>query len=193
MADLTTLLNKFLQNLYAGVLDLGGSSTVTIGSGTSVTSVAVGSGTTTALVGGTLFTSTTAAATTGTAEETLMSYTMPANTLAVNGRGVRITAWGSTAANVNAKMIKVYFGTSVPAVITTSSSGAAWRATAYMTRTGAAAQTSWGEILVSASAAAYGAFTATEALTSTVLIKVTGTTATAAGDATATGFMVEAF
>jgi hypothetical protein len=101
MADLTTLLNKFLQNLYAGVLDLGGSSTVTIGSGTSVTSVAVGSGTTTALVGGTLFTSTTAAATTGTAEETLMSYTMPANTLAVNGRGVRITAWGSTAANVN--------------------------------------------------------------------------------------------
>lgn len=154
--------------------------------------VLIGTGTATATVGGTLSVSTTAAPTTGTIEETLASYTMPANTLAVNTRGVRITAWGTTAPNANSKTVKMYFGTSVPLVLTTSGSGIGWRGTVITTRTGASAQTTWGETLASGTALAYGAFTSTEALTSTVLIKVTGTTATAAGDATLTGFLVEA-
>jgi hypothetical protein len=46
----------------------------------------------------------------GTGEDNLMSYTLPANAMNAASRGVRITAYGYTATNANAKTLRVYFG-----------------------------------------------------------------------------------
>lgn len=51
-----------------------------------------------------------------TTETTLASYTLPANALNANGKGVRIKAWGTCGATANNKTMKLYFGA---AVITT--------------------------------------------------------------------------
>jgi hypothetical protein len=56
------------------------------------------------------FLSTTGVQNTGAGEDDLITYSMPANTLEQNGQGVRITAWGITAANANNKTVKAYFG-----------------------------------------------------------------------------------
>lgn len=194
MADLTTLLNKFLQNLYAGVLDLGGSSTVTIGSGTSVTSVAVGTGTTTALVGGTLFSSTTAASNVGTAETDLITYTMPANTLAVNGRSVRITSWGTYAADATSKVLRGYFGSNSNAPgVTTSTNGLSWWYETIVTRTGASASIAMSNMNNGAVVASVQTATDAIAFNAPIIIKVTGTSATGSNEITALGLIVEAF
>lgn len=52
----------------------------------------------------------TPALNTTTAEQTLATYTLPANRIATNGDAVRIKCWGTTAANSNVKTIKIYFG-----------------------------------------------------------------------------------
>ena len=52
----------------------------------------------------------TAVGNVGTGEDTLMTYTLPANSLVASGRGVRVKAWGTLADNVNAKTLKLHFG-----------------------------------------------------------------------------------
>lgn len=51
-------------------------------------------------------------------ETDLLKYSLPANTLAYNGRAVRVTAWGDTANNANGKTVKLYFGSQV--ILTTA-------------------------------------------------------------------------
>lgn len=48
-----------------------------------------------------------------TTEDTLFTYSLPANALANVGNGVEILAWGSVAATSATKTVKVYFGTTV--------------------------------------------------------------------------------
>jgi hypothetical protein len=43
-------------------------------------------------------------------EYTLNSVTIPANAFNKNGRSVQVEAWGTLAANANAKNLKIYFG-----------------------------------------------------------------------------------
>jgi hypothetical protein len=191
MPDLTSLLSTFLQGLYAGVVGSGGATT-TLGSATSIVSVAEGTGTATALVGGTLSTAITSTATTGTSEETLLSYTLPANTLAVNGRGVRITAWGTTAANANSKTFRIYFGAAAVALQGGTGSGLPWLGSATVLRASATTQVSSGQAVYNGALSRIDAGGPTETLSGTVLIKVTGQTPTAAGDLTNTGLLVEA-
>ncbi len=52
----------------------------------------------------------TAAANTTSAEQTLMTYTLPANRIAATGDAVKIQCWGALASNANAKSVKIYFG-----------------------------------------------------------------------------------
>lgn len=68
--------------------------------------------TATATVGGVLTTSTTQVCTTAvTTEENLWTYSLPAGSLDSDGRGLRITAWWSTAATATTKQARLYFGT----------------------------------------------------------------------------------
>ena len=53
---------------------------------------------------------TTSQATTGTSEEVLATYTLPANTLARNGQAVRVTMRGYHAANSNSATLRVRLG-----------------------------------------------------------------------------------
>lgn len=57
------------------------------------------------------------------AETDLMTYSMPGGTMGANNDSVRISAWGTTAANGNTKTIKVYFGATV--ILDTSKTTAA--------------------------------------------------------------------
>lgn len=151
----------------------------------------VGTGAATATVGGTLYVTTTQATTTGTTEQTLATYTMPANTLATNGRGVRITASFTHAANTNSTIAYVKFGGQQVAVRPSSWSGATTRITAEVIRTGAATQ--WSTALATAlSTSLVSSSALTVNLTADVAITATATTGTAAGDLTLDLFLVEA-
>ena len=152
-----------------------------------------------ATLGGVAHVNTTSAATTGTTEQILATYTLPANALSANGKGVRITAWGSTAANANSKTFRVRFGgiggTGISALATTTAS-AVFHSTANVIRTGASAQVSIATINSGTSGgAASGIVNHNTAIaadtTATIDIVVTGTTPTAAGDLTFNGLIVE--
>lgn len=155
--------------------------------------VRIGTGTATAAVGGVLHVNTTARATTGTTEQVLATYTLPANTLSAAGKAIRITAWGTTAANTNSKTVRIRLGgIGAQGVIsmTTSTSAAVWRLEAVVARTGASTQDviAWG--LQGSNNVIFSQTTLT--LSSANDIVVTGITATSAGDATFKGLIVEA-
>ena len=63
--------------------------------------------------GASLYTSAEETGNTGAAVTDLASYTMFADALGNNGDYIDIEAWGTFAANANAKQIRLYFGTSV--------------------------------------------------------------------------------
>jgi hypothetical protein len=118
MADLTTLLSKFLKSLdfFSG------------------------------RVSGVLTTTTTSAGTTAvTTEEDLFSYSLPANVLSANAKAVRILAFGRTAANGNTKTIKLYFGGTVVASRSGAFNGQDWFLSATVIRTSASAQLAIGQ------------------------------------------------
>ena len=75
-----------------------------------------------------------------TNEKDLWTYNLPAGSLNADQKGVRITAWGTTAANNNSKTLKVYFGGTVVVTMTAQPyNDSKWRARAEVVRTGAAA------------------------------------------------------
>lgn len=177
MADLTTLLSKFLTALWAGAA-----------------SMPVGSGGATAAVSGVLSVNTTQAGTGADTNETdLWTYTLPANTLTRNGDAVRITAWGSLGADANTKTGRLYFGSTVISTLSTTNNAGIWRFDAVIVRTSATAQLS--DALVSAGTALGTATVTTpsEALSGAVVIKVTGQNGSAvANDVVFRGAIVEA-
>ncbi len=74
----------------------------------------MGTGDGKALVGGVAYLNGFGKGTTAvTTEETLMSYTLPADSLSSDGKGLRIIAWGTTAYNTNKKTIRIKFGETV--------------------------------------------------------------------------------
>lgn len=171
--------------------------------GTSVVSLGGSSfsaATNSAVVGGVFCVNTTSTATTGTVEEVLATCTLPANALSANGKGVRISATATTAANGNTKVYRIRFGgiaggQLVAPTITTSGAGVA--AIAYVIRTGSGAQYGWGSATTGTDGAAGNASMNDVVLgvtdTGTIDIVVTGTTATAAGDLTHKAIIVEFF
>lgn len=60
----------------------------------------------------------TAGIATGTTEQTLATYSLPANALNVVGRRLRAQAHFSTAANTNTKTFRLYFGAQVVSIAT---------------------------------------------------------------------------
>lgn len=145
----------------------------------------VGTGTATVTPLGLLTTSVTATCTTAvTTEETLWQYTLPANSLATNGRGVRITIFGSFGATANGKTVRMYFGGSqLYAAASTAINNGPWSYRGEVMRTGATTQVGNG-LLHGGQATQFIQTTnaPAETLTSAVIIKVTGQNGTAAAN-----------
>src|SRR5687767_12752958 len=104
MADVTSILSRFLYSrlpLFSG----SGSGALTV--------------------------KTTAVGNVGAGTDDLQTYDLPASVLGVDGRCLRITAWGTTANNVNAKTVTMAFGsqTVMTQALTTSIAGT-WRISA---------------------------------------------------------------
>jgi hypothetical protein len=110
--------------------------------GTGAVAVQPGSGTGRALVGGALNTNVTSVGNTAdTNEDVLMTYSLPANSLTVNARGVEIHAWGITTNNADTKTLKCYFGsTAIMTQALTASIAGVWDVRATVLRTGATGQ-----------------------------------------------------
>lgn len=130
-----------------------------------------------AQVGAALYTSTASVATgVATTEQTLGTYSLPANWLNYNGRKLVIRASFSAAANGNNKTFKCYFGSSVisSGVLTTNAKNGSCEV--YVTRTGGSTQIVYGNMLVDTTAiTGYVNLSSTETDTAAVTIKFTGT------------------
>lgn len=153
--------------------------------------VTKGTGTATGKVSNVLNVNTTTQATTGTSEQVLATYTLPANTLNVNGKAVRVTVWGTSAANSNSKVYRIYLGSTIVAGSTNNVSGTKWMAVATIVRTGASAEVS--NAFTQHGATGWVDHIALSENTATDLaITMKATTATATGDLTFQGMIVEA-
>jgi hypothetical protein len=132
----------------------------------------------------------------GTGEDDLMTYELPAGTLAVDGQAVQVTAWGTFATNANVKLVRAYFGAT--GVLLTigghQPSNAGWRAQFTIIRTGATAQVLVGQNIERDAAGSSFVFTPAEAtpaetLADAITIKMTGE-ATSNNDIVQQGMMV---
>lgn len=71
----------------------------------------------------------------------LMTYNVPANTLAVDGQFLRIVVEGTTAANANSKTVAVLFGgTAIGNIVGGALNNGTWGATVYIVRKTATTQ-----------------------------------------------------
>jgi hypothetical protein len=126
-------------------------------------------------------------------EYTLNSLTLPANSFNANTRGFTASAFGTLAANANAKNIKIYVGSVAVATVTGSTASAKDYAI-HLTcvRTGSSAQTCMATIQVDTAVAPTMAVTAlTQTDTQDIVIAVkTANTAAAAASGTGKGLLV---
>lgn len=116
-----------------------------------------------------------------TSEKTLMTYTLPAATMANNSDRVRLTAYLTYAANVNQKTVRLYFGASVGLAVVPADNVSLIQGTitVEVNRTAAATQdleTSSSLVKSNFIATNFGPVktTGAETLSGTIIIKVTG-------------------
>lgn len=139
-----------------------------------------------AVVGGVLFVSTTTAGNVGTGEDTLNSYSVPANTLAVNGQSIWYEAGGAIAANGNVKRLRIDVGgTDILNVI--AGPATTWFIEGRITRTGVTTVVCSGMVVVTSGVAINAAVTVT--LSSAFTLSITGE-AVADNDLTINSFHV---
>jgi len=127
---------------------------------------------------------------TTTAEQTLQTYTLPSSTLATAGQSLRVTCWGTTGANANNKTMKLYFGGTSIATATAATNAKGWYLDYIVMRRTATTQGFLGRGVVDTTAVSPGVTDAAETLSGAIVIKCTGTAATAS-DITANGMIVE--
>lgn len=122
-------------------------------------------------------------------DDTLFTYTLPANSLDTTGRQIVIEAFGKFAANGNNKTVKLWFGTTMvfsSGVVTTNNLG--WWAMVRLTKTGASTQIGIG--FGAGGAAIWSVavpMAGTETDTGAITIKVTGASPTTAAAADVVG------
>lgn len=153
----------------------------------------MGTGTGFATTVGVASINTTSTASTQTAKETLMTYSLPANSFSSNGKCVRITGWGTAKATANNKTQTIDFGG-----VTVANTGAVannagfWKVATIVCRVSSGNQTSFQEQAQSAAttaAAATTALTATD--TGAIAIDLTSTNVTDTDGTVAKGLLVE--
>lgn len=130
-----------------------------------------------------------------TTDDTLHTFTLPANFLAGIGTnsGLRITAWGTTAANGNDKRFRLLFGTTVISSGTVTINAKNWWAQLLVLRSGVSTQSVCGLATSDAVDIATYYAAGTEDETAAITIKSTGASQTtgAANDVVGKGFLVE--
>ena len=142
----------------------------------------VGTGSGAATVGGTLNSQYTVAGSVTTGRTQLLTYTLPANSLSANGKGIRVKAGGYFAANANNKTLEFTFGTvSVGIAPVAGYNDQYWNFEATLIRI-ASAQQSWlyytmiGPTAVNAVGSSLSVFTEDETATIAVAFYGTATT-----------------
>lgn len=130
--------------------------------------------------------------TTQSTEYTLNSVTLPASAFNATGQGVEVSAWGTLAANANAKNVKIYFGATAVATVTGSTANTKdYLVTLRCIRTGSSTQSCVGSITVDTGTAAtfsVAALTATDTNAIVIALK-TANTAAAAASGTGKGML----
>lgn len=118
----------------------------------------------------------TAVGNVGGGEDNLITYTLPAKALLKTNSAVRITAWGTTVNNVNAKTLKLYFGaTAILTYSLTTSQAGLWRIDALVIKTGASTQDTHARLTEAPNDQVHQQVsTAAITDTSTIVIKCTG-------------------
>jgi len=133
-----------------------------------------------AKVGGVIEINTTSVGNVGTGEDNLMTFAVPANTLAVNEQSIWFEAAGTIANNINAKRLKVKFGSTT--ILDTGAAGIPvstaiqWVVRGCIIRTGAATQKCFATLQTSSATLTVpaGYATAAETLSGAVTLKLTG-------------------
>ena len=127
-----------------------------------------------------------------TTEDTLITYTLPAKILSAAPKGVRITAWGNTAANADNKTMKLYFGSEVLATPTAATNNQGWWLEVDVFKTGPSTQAVFGLGQVGTTGVAPLITTGAETDTAGIVIKLTGQAGTGnANDIVAKALIVE--
>ena len=126
-------------------------------------------------------------------ETDLWSYTMAGATLNTDGRGLRISVFGTTGANGNSKTLRLYFGATVLSGNPTAGNGLPWSIRADLLRTGATTQVANALLNVgNATSFMQTGSTPAETLANPVIIRCTGQNAVAsANDIVVRAAMVE--
>jgi len=129
--------------------------------------------------GGLLTYSLTPVGNVGSGVDTLISLTLPANTLHTIGQGLRINAWGLMGADAENKQVIVDFGgTTVIASGVLATNNKAWSAEVIVFKTAANAQVAIGGMLVDVTPITKLRSSLTKTDTSDITVKVTGETTT---------------
>ena len=127
-----------------------------------------------------------------TNEDTLQTFSLAPGLLNVNGKGLRIKAWGSTANNADTKALRIYHGTTVLNFALNTASAAVWTAEFVILRTGAATQVASGTVLHGAALIAPLSASGTDTLANQLTAKITGQASAAnANDIVCTAAYVE--
>lgn len=174
----------------AGIIDLrtGGTQRLTVsntGVATPLTATSgLGSGGTTTLLTGTLMIAATPTSNTVTSAQSIMTYSLPANTLTSTGRGVRIKARGTVASAQTCDVELTFAGNGIglTGLTPADGTGAHWEGELYVVRTATNTQRFAGSILASDTQTGAGLsrasnnsqVTETESSAQTIAITVTG-------------------
>ena len=127
-------------------------------------------------------------ATTG-AETTIFSFTLPANTLDVVGRGLSIQSWGSATFASGTAVVKIYFGsvgTSVGTLATTNN----WWGQIEIWKDAASSQNGIFQSTISTTHQGTSLLSQTETDTAAIVIKVTANQSAVANAIKVNGFQV---
>lgn len=143
-----------------------------------------GTTTTQPVINGTLNTYTTSTCTIANTTETdLWTYTLPAGALNADGRGLRLTAWGTFGANANVKTVKPYFGATVLINWAAAANGNGWMTSVSILRTSATAQTASAGLQSNSGTYVFsGVTTPAETMANAIVVKITGTNGTASAN-----------
>lgn len=145
-------------------------------------------------VGGITDTTNATSGTVQNTEYTLNSITLPASAFNATGRGLEVVAWGTLAANANAKNVKIYFGATAVATVTGSTANAKdYLISMRCLRTGSSTQSCAATITIDTGTSATFAVAApTETDTAAIVIAVkSANTAAAAASASGKGLLAQ--
>lgn len=110
---------------------------------------------------------------TGTGEQTLATYSLPANALDIVGRRVKMRAMFSKAANTDSVTCKLYFGSEVVSTGANTTSAAGMTLALTAVKTGASTQIVWGAGAQGTTGVTPYSAAGTETDTAAIVIKAT--------------------